>query len=1391
MFPYRLVLPLLCLLTFASLAPLWGQPLQIEGGQNPSELVRRGLSRGDLRILSVEFGGDPSQLARFTDPTGETGLRNGLILSTGQAQSAPGPNLYTGVGLDNELDFQYDASSIFSETQVADADLDALAPNGKFFDRAYLRIRFIATSDTASFRFVFASEEYPEFTPPRDTRGVVNDLFGFFISGPGFPQRTNLALLPGTGQPLSLRVVNPAVNAAFFRPNEDRDAPLWQATRYDGLSVVLTAGARLVPCEEYEIYLVIADVDDAQYDTALLFEAGSFGGSGLSVRAKGLEEVPGQGAVTYEGCGPGTAAFNLERSGDLSQPLTIDVQYSGTATANVDYLGLTNRLTFAQDQSELQMALLTLWDELYPPAEDEYESIILTYDNLNAACPAYRTVSDTLWIKHTDSLRVTAQSPATACVPTEISLSGSVTGGTGVYLYQWLDGVSGGQASPDFQVNLIGDRSFRLEARDARCLGIPPGIGTTTTRAVNRDPNAPPLSLEQALRDTIICTANPVTLSARAAGGTGAYQYFWDEVEDTDGDTLVRPETTTRYILRVSDGCDEIRDTAWVSIFEPLSVQVQADPAGPYCAGRPVQLTAFGSGGAGNYTFTWDDATPGPQRIALPTETTTYSVIVSDRCGNASGSIRIVVQPALAFLETPNDTVICAGQPVTLRTSATGGDGNYLFVWNQGVPPGPSPTVQPGTTTTYRVILTDGCGSAPVVEDVTVRVLAATEPLRIERIEGPDTVCPGQTAEWRVIASGGTGEYGFRVNGGPLQSSNAFTLTVPNPTSYTFEVLDTCSSVSANKIVRHYEQHTVSLTAVPDTICVGTSARITAAVRGGGQPYTYTWSTDERTPAIDVSPTNTTTYGLFVEDGCGFDPAGAMIEVAVRPALQARISGARPVCPGERLTLTAEANGGDGDYSYRWSTGETTASIRIQPRLSGEWSVTITDGCGSSPAASSVTISILPGTTIAYIASPEPQCASRAMELRFTGFAPPDAVVSWDFGVLEASGNDLGPIFITAPAAGTYPVRLRIVSASCGAADSTFNLRFAPEPVAFFALPSAQCFGGHSFNVEASQQPDGTRYEWDFGTEAEPPTAEGRTVAGVRFPRAGSFPVRLRVRIGDCADEQTQSVTIIESPASPRVLSDTICSGKRAVLRVIDSDPALTYAWFTEETGGEPVGPGLLYETPELYRTTRYYVEATAANGCRSVPRGFADVEVRGAGRLSITADKDTAELPLGVVNFRASFDREPSFWRWNFGDGGTSNSPTPAHVYRSEGTYDVSLTVSDSFGCVASTVERQLVVVHDPTMLHVPDAFSPDDNYVNDEWYVIHRMIRDFEVWVFDKGGNLVFHSTDINFRWYGDVRGRDFRTRVMEGVYTWRIKAKTYNGTPIDRNGTLTVIY
>ena len=144
-----------------------------------------------------------------------------------------------------------------------------------------LEFDFETCSDTVQFNYVFASEEYPEYVNEN-----VNDLFAFFISGPGIPGGTqNIAVLPNGGGVVSIDNIHPSgvnvsgnsyppVNPQYYVNNTNGST-----IQYDGFTKKLTAIAAVECNTIYHLKMAIADVGDGVWDSGIFLEANSFIGS--------------------------------------------------------------------------------------------------------------------------------------------------------------------------------------------------------------------------------------------------------------------------------------------------------------------------------------------------------------------------------------------------------------------------------------------------------------------------------------------------------------------------------------------------------------------------------------------------------------------------------------------------------------------------------------------------------------------------------------------------------------------------------------------------------------------------------------------------------------------------------------------------------------------------------------------------------------------------------------------------------------------------------------------------------------------------------------------------------------------------------------------------------
>ncbi len=230
----------------------------------PAVQLASTLAGPGVSVFNVTHLGDSLSIGSFSSAGTAPGLNSGILLSTGPVGIAIGPNSANNAG----AYFNRAGDSLLAGFTAA-----------PLFDASVLEFDFVPQSDTVRFRYVFASEEYPEFVCSN-----YNDIFAFFISGPGITGSSNMAVLPGSGAAVAINSINGGSmgsSVTVSAPCDTFNVGLYvdnlggQVLQYDGYTAVMQAVAPVIPCETYHLKIVIADAGDGFYDSGVFLEAGS------------------------------------------------------------------------------------------------------------------------------------------------------------------------------------------------------------------------------------------------------------------------------------------------------------------------------------------------------------------------------------------------------------------------------------------------------------------------------------------------------------------------------------------------------------------------------------------------------------------------------------------------------------------------------------------------------------------------------------------------------------------------------------------------------------------------------------------------------------------------------------------------------------------------------------------------------------------------------------------------------------------------------------------------------------------------------------------------------------------------------------------------------------
>lgn len=332
------------------------------------------LKSGCGNVSNIQSIGDLRGIGYFENAQNIIGLERGVILATGPVENALGPNLLP----DTRGDFK-DISG--------DIDLEILSKT-EVFDPVGLEFEFIPVDQYVTFRYVFASEEYCEFVGSE-----FNDVFGFFIQGPGLNGEfsnngINIANIPNTFEYVAINSVNHLKNKEFYISNhlagDDSRCdllfspkPLRDFIEYDGFTKVFSTTIRVIPCKTYKIRLVIADVGDHYFDSAVFLEAKSFNlGGDIELST----QTPQGSGILSEGCEEGYFVFKRSDPTRLGLPVSVPIKITNQSTAisGIDYLPFPDSITIPAGDSLFRLPVYALDNQI--SQEDRFLSLELNFE---------------------------------------------------------------------------------------------------------------------------------------------------------------------------------------------------------------------------------------------------------------------------------------------------------------------------------------------------------------------------------------------------------------------------------------------------------------------------------------------------------------------------------------------------------------------------------------------------------------------------------------------------------------------------------------------------------------------------------------------------------------------------------------------------------------------------------------------------------------------------------------------------------------------------------------------------------------------------------------------------------------------------------------------------
>jgi gliding motility-associated-like protein len=216
--------------------------------------------------------------------------------------------------------------------------------------------------------------------------------------------------------------------------------------------------------------------------------------------------------------------------------------------------------------------------------------------------------------------------------------------------------------------------------------------------------------------------------------------------------------------------------------------------------------------------------------------------------------------------------------------------------------------------------------------------------------------------------------------------------------------------------------------------------------------------------------------------------------------------------------------------------------------------------------------------------------------------------------------------------------------------------------------------------------------------------------------------------------------------------------------------------------------PAHCYSNSGFYDVT---LTATSNNGCSTTLTIAQMIHVFAMPNAEFTFSPNPASVLDPTVTFYNQSSSDVNYWDWTFGDGDSLNNtvtPNPVHIYPNitEGVYDATLIVQNSDGCWDTVVHP--VAIGPEFTFYIPNAFTPNGDNINDIFFGQGIGIVEYDIWIFDRWGNMIFHGDDLGDTW--DGKANHGSEVAQQDVYVWKVKLKDVFGKKHSYLGTVTLV-
>lgn len=404
----------------------------------------------------------------------------------------------------------------------------------------------------------------------------------------------------------------------------------------------------------------------------------------------------------------------------------------------------------------------------------------------------------------------------------------------------------------------------------------------------------------------------------------------------------------------------------------------------------------------------------------------------------------------------------------------------------------------------------------------------------------------------------------------------------------------------------------------------------------------------------------------------------------------------------------------------------------------------------------------------------------------------------WNFGDgATGSGIVTSHTFTnTGPADVTYNVTLTAQSLYGCDDQITKAVTVLATPIPNFTpTPVFQVFPNATVNLANGTSAGNWTYRWDFGDSSSSTFANPGSHT---YQRWGTFDIKLVASGAVCSDSIIKTVEI-DVPIPVVEFSDSAsgCTPLQ-VSFMNESLYGAEFEWDFGDGGASTAeNPTYTYLREGEYNVT-LRVRGFAPNK-EAVLTKSAYIKVFKSPTAGFFVNKDKVFIPNDpLVFFNTSVDADS--YRWDFGDGNTSNEDSPVHFYQEEGEFQIQLIAESANNCADTFLLPNLVLAELKGSIIVPNAFTPNQNgsngglvnplagldQLNDVFYAKVDGTVKYELNIFNKWGELLFVSLDPTIGWDGYYKDK----LCQQDAYVWKVTAEFADGRTVVKTGDLMLL-